>query len=91
MFQSLCSAATSRSSFLWSIRLQTAGNSCLFVTYATSSLQFLLCFDNECLLLDLKLYVIKVLCCYFFFVHLPVRIFYGHPKDPIIMNFEFYL
>lgn len=37
-----------------------------FVMYATHSLQFLLCFDKEFLLLDLKLYIINSVVVVFF-------------------------
>ena len=80
MFQSLCSATTSRSSLPWSTRLQTAWNSCLFVTYATHSLQFLLCFDNECLLLDFKLHIINSVVIFFFFCSFTCKNILWSPK-----------
>lgn len=51
-------------------------------------LHFLLCFDKEGLLLDLKLYIINSAVI---FVCLLVRIFYGHPKDFIILILLFVL
>ena len=55
----------------------------LFICYLC--LQFLLCFDKEGVLLDLKLYIYQLCCSYLFFVCFLLRIFYGHPKDFIIM------
>ena len=58
----------------------------LFICYLC--LQFLLCFDKEGVLLDLKLYILNSVVI---FVCLLVRIFYGHPKDLIIMILLFVL
>ena len=52
-------------------------------------LQFLLCFDKEGVLLDLKLYIYQLCCSYLFLVCFLLRIFYGHPKDFIIMVLSF--
>ena len=59
----------------------------LFIFYLC--LQFLLCFDKGSASGSQTVHY--QLCCYFLFVCLLVRIFYGHPKDFIIMILLFVL